>query len=126
MLRYRVQNMLGQFDQSWGQFNQDWGTPQRPVPAQPDVPLSMRPSPNVPLNPPVPSGVGTAAATGALIGTGVMGLLVLGSIGASAYHGYKRNNSTGWAVWWGLMGSLFPVITPAVAIAQGFGKREKK
>lgn len=52
-------------------------------------------------------------------------LLVAASVGVSAYHGYKRNNSTGWAVWWGLMGALFPIITPVVALVQGYGKREK-
>jgi hypothetical protein len=41
----------------------------------------------------------------------------------SAYHGYKRNLSVPWAVGWGLAGALFPVITPAVALAQGFGRR---
>lgn len=46
----------------------------------------------------------------------------MASIGASAYHGYRRNDSLGWAVWWALMGGIFPVITPAVAIAQGFGE----
>lgn len=61
----------------------------------------------------------------ASLGVIIPGLLVAGSIGASAYHGYKRNKSTGWGVWWGFMGLLFPVITPAVAIAQGYGKREK-
>lgn len=45
------------------------------------------------------------------------------SSGASAYHGYKRNRgSVGWAVGWGVLGALFPIITPAVALAQGFGK----
>jgi len=44
------------------------------------------------------------------------------SAAASAYHGYKRNKSVGWAIWWFLMGGLFPVITPAIAYAQGFGK----
>lgn len=58
--------------------------------------------------------------------TVVEGTIVLGSAAASAYHGYKRNKSVGWAVWWGLMGFLFPIVTPAVAIAQGFGKRSKK
>ena len=52
----------------------------------------------------------------------VWGVAALASAGASAYHGYKRNNSVGWGVVWGLLGSLFPVITPAVALAQGFGK----
>lgn len=46
------------------------------------------------------------------------------SMAASAYHGYKRNNSIGWALWWGLMGAMFPIITPTIALAQGFGKRK--
>jgi len=55
----------------------------------------------------------------------IPGIIVAASAGVSAYHGYKRNNSTGWAVWWGFMGLMFPVLTPVVAIAQGYGKREK-
>jgi hypothetical protein len=50
------------------------------------------------------------------------GAAALASAGASAYHGYKRNESVGWAVVWGILGSMFPIITPAVALAQGFGK----
>jgi hypothetical protein len=46
------------------------------------------------------------------------------SMAASAYHGYKRNHSVGWALWWGFMGAVFPVITPVIAVAQGFGKRK--
>lgn len=49
-------------------------------------------------------------------------VLDLASMVASTYHGYKRNNSVGWAIWWGFMGSIFPVITPVIAIAQGFAK----
>lgn len=60
-----------------------------------------------------------------LLPLAIPGLIVAASIGASAYHGYKRNKSTGWAVWWGFMGLMLPVITPVVAIAQGYGKREK-
>jgi len=45
------------------------------------------------------------------------------STGLSAFHGYRRNNSVGWAVVWGAAGALFPVLTPAIAFAQGFGKR---
>jgi len=44
------------------------------------------------------------------------------SMGACVYHGYKRNNSVGWAIAWGLLGGLFPIITPIIAVAQGFGK----
>ena len=42
---------------------------------------------------------------------------------ASAYHGAKRNNgSVGWGLLWGLMGTVFPVVTPAIALAQGYAK----
>lgn len=50
-------------------------------------------------------------------------LLAIASAGVSAYHGYKRHNgSVGWAIGWGFLGGLFPVITPAIAFAQGIGK----
>ena len=48
------------------------------------------------------------------------------SMAACAYHGYRRNNSVGWALWWGLMGSMFPVIAPTIALAEGFGKPARK
>lgn len=44
------------------------------------------------------------------------------SMAAGVYHGYKRNQSVGWALWWGLMGGMFPVVVPVIAVAQGFGK----
>lgn len=51
------------------------------------------------------------------------GTVALISSGASAYHGYLRSRgSVGAAVGWGLLGALFPIITPAVALAQGFGR----
>jgi hypothetical protein len=53
----------------------------------------------------------------------VTGALVLASAAASAYHGYKRNQSIGWGAWWFFMGSLFPIFTPVIAVAQGFGKK---
>ena len=46
------------------------------------------------------------------------------SSAASAYHGYKRNNSIGWALWWSVMGGMFPIITPTIGLAQGWGKRK--
>lgn len=49
-------------------------------------------------------------------------LLSVAGVGLSAYHGYKRNNSVGWAIGWGLLGGLAPVITVPVAFAQGFAK----
>lgn len=47
------------------------------------------------------------------------------SVGASAYHGQRRNDSVGWGIWWGVMGYVAPVITPAIAVAQGFGERKR-
>jgi hypothetical protein len=49
-------------------------------------------------------------------------LLQYVAIGAAAYHGYKRNRSVGWAIGWGLVAGLAPIITIAVALAEGFGK----
>lgn len=47
------------------------------------------------------------------------------SMAVSAFHGYKRNESVGWALWWGFAGALFPVITPVIAVAQGYGDRKR-
>jgi hypothetical protein len=53
----------------------------------------------------------------------IYGLLALASAGASGYHGVKRHHgSIGWGAWWFLMGGVFPIFTPIVAVAQGFGK----
>ena len=54
----------------------------------------------------------------------VFGVLAMASAAVSAYHGYKRNESIGWGVWWFIMGSIFPVVTPVIGVAQGFGKRK--
>lgn len=50
----------------------------------------------------------------------------LGVVGGAmgAYHGYKRNNSLGWGIAWALLGSMFPIITIPISLAQGFGKRK--
>ena len=48
------------------------------------------------------------------------------SSAAGAFHGYRRNHSVGWALWWGVAGAMAPVIVPAIAIAQGFGKPSKR
>lgn len=51
-----------------------------------------------------------------------MWLTALGTA-VGAYHGYHRNKkSVGWGIGWGLLGSLFPVITTGVALVQGPGK----
>lgn len=55
------------------------------------------------------------------------GLLTTASVGASAYHGSKRHGgSVGWGVGWGILGFFFPVLTPAIGAAQGFGKCKYK
>lgn len=51
-------------------------------------------------------------------------ILSAASAAASTYHGYRRHGTVGAAIGWGLLGALFPIITPAVALAQGFGKRK--
>jgi hypothetical protein len=52
---------------------------------------------------------------------------IAGIAGAAigAYHGYKRNDSIGWAICWSLLGSLAPVIVIPVAYAQGIGERKR-
>jgi hypothetical protein len=55
----------------------------------------------------------------------VWGTLATASFAASVYHGYKRNDSVGWAIGWGVLGALFPVITPTIAVAQGFAKPKR-
>jgi hypothetical protein len=41
-----------------------------------------------------------------------------------AYHGYKRNESVGWALGWAFLGGIFPVVVIPMAFAQGMGKRK--
>lgn len=50
--------------------------------------------------------------------------LVLVSATASAFHGARRNDSIVWGAWWFLMGLAFPIFTPIIGVAQGFGKRK--
>lgn len=48
-----------------------------------------------------------------------------GAVAALVYHGYKRNHSIGWAIGWGLVAVLSPIIGGAIALAQGFGKTKR-
>jgi len=52
---------------------------------------------------------------------------IAGVAGAAigAYHGYKRNDSVGWAIAWAFLGSLAPVVVIPVAYAQGIGERKR-
>ena len=45
---------------------------------------------------------------------------------AGAYHGYKRNDSVGWALGWSVLGSFLPFLTIPLSIAQGFGQKKKR
>lgn len=84
------------------------------APAAPSAPLVPQPS-----APPAKASSGSPLRTAWAVASTV-------SSAVSAYHGYKRNDSIGWALWWGLMGSMFPVITPTIALAEGFAKPIKK
>jgi len=46
------------------------------------------------------------------------------SVALCAYHGYRRNQSIGWAIGWMFAGAALPVIAPVIALAQGFGQRK--
>jgi len=72
---------------------------------------------------PAPVGSSTVSFGGGMLSGAV---LVLASAALSAYHGYRRDRKPMSAVGWGFMGALFPVITPVVAIAQGFGKPRRR
>jgi len=75
--------------------------------------------------PPNPNGEnGGSTETPNNTGRLVWGLISAASAGLSGVHGYRRNNSVGWGIAWFVLGGLFPVITPTVAFAQGFGKRK--
>lgn len=54
----------------------------------------------------------------------IKGVATIAAAGAATFHGYRRNNSIGWALWWGLMGTIFPVVTTVIGLAQGWGKRK--
>lgn len=62
-------------------------------------------------------------------GRGAVGtaMMVAGTAASAAlaYHGYKRNNSVGWAVGWFFLGAFWPISLP-VALAQGFAKPRVK
>jgi hypothetical protein len=91
---------------------------------EPDMPP---PPPDMPPPPPPPSGGPPVVINGNLQkGATTLGLIwtaasIAGTAGG-AYHGYKRNKSIGWAIGWGLLGGLFPIIVLPLAAAQGFGK----
>jgi hypothetical protein len=65
------------------------------------------------------AGLGAAPGNMSLL----LGVQVL-SAAASGYHGYKRHyGSVGWGLLWAALGLAFPIVTPAVAVSQGYGMR---
>jgi hypothetical protein len=95
-----------------------------PIANHPQIPLVAGPTITVP--PVVPPdlfgtlhGDGTFSVGNALWWTGHTASMI-----ALTYHGYKRNNSVGWAIVWGLFGPLVWPITVPIAVAQGFGKKK--
>lgn len=48
----------------------------------------------------------------------------LGGSLVAAYHGYKRNQSVGWALVWATLGGIAPPLTTVIALAQGYGQRK--
>jgi len=69
--------------------------------------------------------LGQDSGTGMQVASVVWSLLSLAGAVSGAYHGYKRNDSVGWAIGWGLLGGIFPVITIPVSLAQGYGQPHK-
>lgn len=43
---------------------------------------------------------------------------------ALVYHGYKRTGSVLWALIYGALGRVKPLIAAPIAVAQGFGKKK--
>lgn len=63
----------------------------------------------------------TSSTSGTLLT--VWWLASLASIGLSAYHGYRRSRgSVGAAVGWGILGGIFPLVVPLVAMTQGYAE----
>jgi len=52
------------------------------------------------------------------------GAVRLGVIALAAYHGYRRNDSIGWAVAWAFLAGIAPPVVIGVAFAQGLGDRK--
>jgi hypothetical protein len=75
----------------------------------------------------LPAGVGDAEGT-AIVATSafMIGYYLLSAAGTAvgAYHGWKRDESVGWAIGWALLGGIAPFIVIPVALAQGMGKKK--
>lgn len=72
------------------------------------------------------AGTGSLDATSSSPLKTVYGIGSLVAVPALTYHGYKRNNSVGWAPGWAAISAFFWPIAGAVALAQGFGKPKRR
>lgn len=54
----------------------------------------------------------------------IKAVAVLASAALSGFHGYRRNQSVPWGLAWFVAGGIFPIVTPVIAVAQGYGKRK--
>lgn len=79
----------------------------------------------VPVSDYVPTGAEGELKVYGFIPESVYGPVRLAGAASGAYHGFKRNNSIGWAVGWALLGGLLPIITIPLSLAQGFGKPKR-
>jgi hypothetical protein len=53
--------------------------------------------------------------------------LRIGGAASGAYHGYKRSRgSVASAIGWSILGTIFPLTTTGISVAQGYGKAKKK
>lgn len=61
--------------------------------------------------------------SGSMTKSKLYGLLSLASAAFSGFHGVRRNHgSVGWGLWWFAVGGIFPVVTPVIALAQGYAQ----
>lgn len=51
-----------------------------------------------------------------------LALVPIAGAALGAYHGYSRNGSVAWALWWAFAGASLPIVTLPVAVAQGFAE----
>jgi hypothetical protein len=58
----------------------------------------------------------------AFLGLGIWGVISLSAAVLGTYHGYRRDNSIGWALGWGFFGATVPVIALPLMFAEGFAE----
>lgn len=95
-----------------------WQGPDATAAAQTD--MSNPPMPATATPPAAASGTGFKMSANGMVLSASLSLL---SGAVSAVHGWKRDHTPISVFGWGVLGMMFPIITPAVALAQGYGRR---